>query len=138
MDLAQPASLSLGQVIAKYFDAKLIDSTIHYNNPHTIASTGNYSISSTWNNSFSELSMKIIEGSDMKLYKALRSGLFQEMIGYNAVMMSCSCEFGKSLNTTDVCIAFCNLEEMVRNIEQYSWTKYEKQFQALIEETLTS
>lgn len=85
-----------------------------------------------------ELNLTVKENGACLFSEALRTGLLQELMGHSARIVSMSTTMtSQKSRTTKVHIILGDAVELVASIENYSWTQYDKEFQALIEETLT-
>jgi hypothetical protein len=129
----------LREVLQFHFGAKLVDTSMTMNQVYDPIMTLGGSLVGTFNHlPTTELNLTVRESETRLFSEALRSGLFQELMGHSARLVSMSTEFtSKKISTTRVHLMIGDVDELVASIEKYSWDAYDKQFNALIKETLT-
>lgn len=130
----------LTEVLQVHFGAKLVSSSYSMNSQDSIIQTmGGQSFTQFNGPPIIDMSLTVHEHGKRLFSESIRTGLFQELMGAHAKMVSCSTDmnFSGTHCTTRVNIKLIDFDALVKSIDDFSWTMYDKEFKALMDETLT-
>ncbi len=129
----------LTEVLQVHYGARLVNTSMTTSQPYDpIMTMGGSVVQQYMYPTTTEIHMTVKESETRLFYEALRTGMFQELMGHSARIVRMSTEMtGHRATTTTVDIIMGDIDELVANIEKYAWEAYDKQFNDLIKETLT-